>query len=93
MRSSAYAVLLLGAVSLAGCSSTPEPAVIFDLEEDKTIIQAHTGIYFEGDDTATTKADIIATAREACGMHGRRPEPVSEMRVGDYRRLLFACIK
>lgn len=93
IRPIACAVLLLGGVSLPGCSSTPEPAVIFDLQQDKTVIQARAGTLFEGDSTATTEADIMATARKACGLHNRRPLPVSEGRVGDYRRLLFACVK
>ena len=92
MKSVMKAVLLLGAVSLAGCF-TPEPAVVFDLGRDKAIIQAHAGVVSEGDSGATTEADIIARAQEACGMYGRRPKSVSEWRVGDYRRILFACVE
>lgn len=95
MRSGSYAgFVLAGALSLAGCKAfSPERAVVFDLHHDKAVIQARAGTFFEGDSSTTTEADIFATAREACGMHGRRPEPVSEKRVGDYRRILFACVE
>ena len=95
MRSAGYAALVLVSASLlSGCKMlSPEPAVIFDLRHDKAVIQASAGTLFDGDGTATTEVDIIATAREACGIHGRHPKPVSERRVGDYRRLLFACVE
>ena len=95
MRSVGCAALVLVSWPLlSGCRMlSPEPAVIFDLRQDKAVIQASAGTFFEGDGTATTEADIIAAAREACGIHGRRPQPVSEGRFGDYRRILFACVE
>ena len=92
MRLGVIAVPLMGAVSLVGCIS-PEPAVIFDLERDKAIIQARAGIFIEGDAGATTDADIMDKAWEACGLYGRQPKPISEWMVGDHRRILFACVE
>ncbi len=85
--------IVAGAVLLAGCAMTPEPAVIFDVAEDKAVIQARIGTIAPGDASATTRADIDAKAREACALYGREPRPVSEYQAGDHRRLLFACVK
>ena len=86
-------VIAVGAALLTGCAMTPEPAVIFDVAEDKAVIQARIGTIAPGDASATTRADIDAKAREACGLYGRKPRPISEYQVGDHRRLLFACVK
>ena len=85
--------ITVGAVLLAGCAMTPEPAVIFDVGEDKAVIQARIGTIAPGDASATTRADIDARAREACALYGREPRPISEYQVEDHRRLLFACVK
>ena len=76
-------LLLLLTMILSGCAAP----VIFDLEQDKVIIQSEL-IY-------TVNDAIQDKAREGCALHGRRAVYVSSS--GDawsgYYRHLFACVE
>lgn len=68
MKSNVAALLLIGALSFAGCK-TVVPLAIVDLQADKVIVQA-------GDDEAP--AVVEEKAREGCALHGRVPLYLSE---------------
>ena len=59
--------LAVAIVVIAGCAP-PGPTMIVDLQADKVLVAA---------DDSTPAAEVAAVAIEGCGLHGRRPEPLS----------------